>query len=85
MLNQNENKMNGLNSISCKQFGELVICKENKIYVNPLVQNLLSPEQIKEFTISLKSLLIRVQQRKILLFKHKKEINEKFEKIRYRV
>ena len=85
MLNQNENKMNGLNSIICKQFGELVICKENKIYVNPLVQNLLSPEQIKEFTISLQSLLIRVQQRKILLFKHKKEINEKFEKIRYRV
>ena len=85
MLNQHENKMNGLNSIICKQFGELVICKENKIYVNPLVQNLFSPEQIKEFTISLQSLLIRVQQRKILLFKHKKEINEKFEKIRYRV
>ena len=85
ILNQNENKMNGLNSIICRQFGELVICKENKIYVNPLIKNLLSQEQIKEFTISLQNLLIRVQQRKILLFKHKKEINEKFEKIRYKI
>ena len=83
-LNKNENKMNGLTTIIKKQFGELVICEGNKIYVNPLVRNLFSEEQIKEFTISLQSMLIRIQQRKNNLFNKKKAINEQLEKLNFR-
>ena len=83
-INQNGN-MNGLNSIIKKQFGELVICEENKIYVNPLVHKLLSKEQLKEFTISLQNMLIRIKQRKNNLYNQKKAINEKLEKLSFRV
>ena len=83
-MNQDENKMNGLTSIIKKQFGELVICEGNKIYVNPLVHNLFNKEQIKEFTISLQNMLIRIQQRKNNLFNKKKAINEQLERLNFR-
>ena len=83
-INQNGN-MNGLNSIIKKQFGELVICEENKIYVNPLVHKLLSKEQLKEFTISLQNMLIRIKQRKNNLYNQKIDIKEKLEKLCFRV
>ena len=81
-VNQNEGKMNGLNSIIKRQFGELVICEGNKIYVNPIIHKLFNKEQLKEFTISLKNMLIRIRQRKNNLYNHKKAINEKLEKLR---
>ena len=83
-LNSNENEIRGISSIIKRQFGDLVICEENKIYVNPLVQKLLNKEQIKEFTISLKNMLIRIKQRKNNLNDYKKAINEKLEKIGFR-
>ena len=45
--------MEGLTSIIKKQFGELVICEENRIYINPLVTKILDKEQIKEFKITI--------------------------------
>ena len=81
----NENKMNGLNSIIKKQFGELVICEENKIYINPLINNLLNKEQIKEFTISLQNMLIRYQQRRNYLYNQKKAIKDKLKKLSFRI
>ena len=83
-LNQDENKMNGLTSIIKKQFGDLVICEGNKIYVNPLVHNLFREEQIKEFIILLQNMLIRIQQRKNNLFNKKKAINQQLEKLKFR-
>ena len=83
-LNQNENKMNGLNSIIKKQFGELLICEENKIYINPLVHKLYSEEEIEKFYIAIQGLLIRIQQRKNFLITKRKEINDQLEKIGFR-
>ena len=83
-LNKNENKMNGLSAIIKRQFGELIICEENNIYINPLVHNLFTEEQIKEFTMALQSMLIRIQQRKNNLYNKKKAINEQLEKIGFR-
>ena len=80
----NETKVTGLTSIIKKQFGELVICKENKLYVNPFVKNLLTKEQIKEFRISLRNMLIRIKQRKNNLNEKKISINEKLEKMGFR-
>ena len=83
--NIKENKMTGLTSIIKKEFGELVICEENKIYVNPLVKKLFTKEQIKEFRFSLRNMLIRIKQRKNNLNDKKKAINEKLEKMGFRV
>ena len=83
-LNINENKMNGLNSIIKKQFGELIICKENKIYLNPIVHTLYNEEQIEELYICIQGILIRIQQRKKFLLTKRKEINDQLEKIGYR-
>ena len=80
----NETKVTGLTSIIKKQFGELVICKENKLYVNPFVKNFLTKEQIKEFRISLRNMLIRIKQRKNNLNEKKISINEKLEKMGFR-
>ena len=83
--NIKENKMTGLTSIIKKEFGELVICEENKIYVNPLVKKLFTKEQNKEFRFSLRNMLIRIKQRKNNLNDKKKAINEKLEKMGFRV
>ena len=74
----------GLTSIIQRQFPELVICKENKIYLNPLAQKLLTKEQMKEFKISLQNMLIRIKQRINNLKTCKKTINERLEKIGFR-
>ena len=74
----------GLTSIIQRQFPELVICKENKIYLNPLAQKLLTKEQMKEFKISLQNMLIRIKQRISNLKTCKKTINERLEKIGFR-
>ena len=76
--------MGGLTSIIQRQFPDLVICKENKIYLNPLAQKLLTKEQIKEFKISLQNMLIRIKQRMNNLKTCKKAINERLEKIGFR-
>ena len=83
-LNLNENKMNGLNSIIKKQFGELIICEENKIYINPIVHTLYNEDQIDELYICIQDILIRIQQRKKFLLAKKKEISDQLEKIGYR-
>ena len=83
--NENKNKdIGGLTSIIQRQFPELVICKENKIYLNPLAQKLLTKEQMKEFKISLQNMLIRIKQRINNLKTCKKTINERLEKIGFR-
>jgi len=74
----------GLTSIIQRQFPDLVICKENKIYLNPLAQKLLTKEQIKEFKISLQNMLIRIKQRINNLKTCKKNINERLEKMGFR-
>ena len=81
-VNKNENEKNGLTTIIKRQFGDLVICEGNKIYLNPLIHKLLSKEQIREFAISLKNMLIRIRQRKNNLKNVKNAINEKFEKMK---
>ena len=75
-------RMEGLTSIIKKQFGDLVICEENRIYINPLVTKILDKEQIKEFKITLRNMLIRVKQRINNFYTLKKSLNEKFEKIK---
>ena len=83
--NSKKNKdMGGLTSLIQRQFPDLVICKENKIYLNPLAQKLLTKEQMKEFKISLQNMLIRIKQRMNNLRNCKKTINEKLEKIGFR-
>ena len=76
--------MNGLNSIIKKQFGELIICEENEIYINPLVQALYNEEQKQELYICIQDILIRIQKRKNYLLTKKKEINNQLEKIGFR-
>jgi hypothetical protein len=78
------NDLGGLTSIIQRQFPDLVICEENKLYLNPLVQKLLTKEQIKEFKISLQNMLIRIKQRINNLKTCKKTINERLEKIGFR-
>lgn len=83
--NSKKNKdMGGLTSLIQRQFPDLVICKENKIYLNPLAQKLLTKEQMKEFKISLQNMLIRIKQRINNLKNCKKTINERLEKIGFR-
>ena len=72
----------GLNSINKKTFGDLVVCEGNKLYINPLINKILTKEQIKEFKITLKNMLIRTKQRINNIYNIKKSINEKFEKIK---
>ena len=72
----------GLTTIIKQQFGDLVICEENKIYINPLVNKILTKEQIKEFKITLRNMLIRIKQRINNIYNLKKALNEKFEKIK---
>ena len=70
-------KMNGLNAMIKKQFGDLVICKENKMYLNPLVHKMFNKEQVKEITIALQNMLIRIKQRKNHLANCKKDFIQK--------
>ena len=58
-------------------FGNLIICEENRMYVNPLVKNMLNNQQKKNVTDNLKNMLSRIQQRKMKLLNAKKYINEK--------
>ena len=73
----NKSKVDGLNDILKKQFGDLVICEENKIYLNPLVHKMFNKEQVKEITIALQNLLIRIKQRKNHLANCKKDLIQK--------
>ena len=58
-------------------FGNLIICEENTMYVNPIVKNMLNDKQKKDFTDNLKNMLSRIQQRKAKILNAKKYINEK--------
>jgi hypothetical protein len=73
----NKSKVDGINDILKKQFGDLVICEENKIYLNPLVHKMFNKEQVKEITIALQNLLIRIKQRKNHLANCKKDLIQK--------
>ena len=84
-MSQNENKNNDLSSIINKQFDDLVICEENKIYVNPLVHKLLTKKQKKQFKMSLKNMLNRIKERKNNLNNKKKSIKEQLEIISMRI
>ena len=78
----NLDNMNGLNNIIKKQFGDLAICEENKIYLNPLINQYLSKDQKKYLVISLQGILKRIQQRKNNIYNKKKEIHERLQKLR---
>ena len=83
-LEQN-NTINNLSTLINKQFGELVICEENKLYVNPLVNKLLTKEQKKNFKDALKNMLNRIKERKGNLHNKKNTIKELFEKCPFRI
>ena len=74
-----------LGSLINKQFGDLVICEENKIYVNPLVNKLLSKEQKKNLKLSLKNMIIRIKERKLNLNNKKNTIKGLFDKSPFRI
>ena len=79
----NDNSINDIGSMINKQFKGLVICEENKIYVNPLVHKLLNKEQKKEFRKALKNMLNRIKQRKDNLYNKKNAIKEQFIKMSF--
>ena len=82
---EQNNTKNNLSTLINKQFGELVICEENKLYVNPLVNKLLTKEQKKNFKDALKNMLNRIKERKGNLHNKKNTIKELFEKCPFRI
>ena len=83
------NEMNGLNAITeisqsnnINKFENLFICEDNKISFNSMNNKYkINIYRNEEYKKELQNMLIRIKQRKNMLYNLKKNINEKLEKL----